>query len=471
MTQPRVAASAAGLTELLAGIAHVDGDAPRHRRRARASATRASATSSGAPRSARTRRPSRPPAGSSGRRPRSWVRRRRASMTCTWPAAGARCAASRCRPSTCGRRCSTWPAAICRGVGGARLGRGHLRARAQRAGVHLPAPRRVHHERPRGRHRGRLAGSRVRPGRPLPVQRQEVRGRPRGRHRDAPQGHASDALGGRLRQHRHRLLDARGPVARPGRRAAAHQLPARRRAVGAHPGAPGRTASWSPSAARSARWARRTPPRRSCAPTSTAIGGSSTRARVPTPSGLSKVSVQTGTSHGGVPLPGGGVAEVKLDFGTLERLSAVCRSLRPRGRGPARRLDAARRAVPPLPQGGDRRDPPRDRLPERALRPPGVPAATCARTSSRWCYAERRRRARGGRDRHPVRVQDPQEGARRPTSARCGSCRPRTPSWPRRPRTSPTSRSSSGVQGSKAMVEKYVTAPVRHRPRPDSLRG
>ncbi|MCY7417723.1 MAG: class II fructose-bisphosphate aldolase [Chloroflexi bacterium] len=42
--------------------------------------------------------------------------------------------------------------------------------------------------------------------------------------------------------------------------------------------------------------------------------------------GLSKVSVQTGTSHGGVPLPGGGVAAVKLDFDTLERLSVVCRS-------------------------------------------------------------------------------------------------------------------------------------------------
>ena len=41
--------------------------------------------------------------------------------------------------------------------------------------------------------------------------------------------------------------------------------------------------------------------------------------------GVSKVSVQTGTSHGGVPLPGGGVAEVRLDFGTLERLSAVAR--------------------------------------------------------------------------------------------------------------------------------------------------
>ncbi len=41
--------------------------------------------------------------------------------------------------------------------------------------------------------------------------------------------------------------------------------------------------------------------------------------------GLSKVSVQTGTSHGGVPLPGGGVAQVALDFGTLERLSAIAR--------------------------------------------------------------------------------------------------------------------------------------------------
>jgi fructose/tagatose bisphosphate aldolase len=45
----------------------------------------------------------------------------------------------------------------------------------------------------------------------------------------------------------------------------------------------------------------------------------------PQAAGLSKVSVQTGTSHGGVPLPGGGVAQVKVDFDTLKRLSAVCR--------------------------------------------------------------------------------------------------------------------------------------------------
>jgi tagatose 1,6-diphosphate aldolase GatY/KbaY len=41
--------------------------------------------------------------------------------------------------------------------------------------------------------------------------------------------------------------------------------------------------------------------------------------------GLSKVSVQTGTSHGGVPLPGGGVAEVALDFNVLAELSEVAR--------------------------------------------------------------------------------------------------------------------------------------------------
>jgi fructose/tagatose bisphosphate aldolase len=48
-------------------------------------------------------------------------------------------------------------------------------------------------------------------------------------------------------------------------------------------------------------------------------------ARAPGAVGLSKVSVQTGTSHGGVPLPDGGVAEVKLDFEVLRRLGEVAR--------------------------------------------------------------------------------------------------------------------------------------------------
>jgi fructose/tagatose bisphosphate aldolase len=42
--------------------------------------------------------------------------------------------------------------------------------------------------------------------------------------------------------------------------------------------------------------------------------------------GISKVSVQTGTSHGGVPLPDGSVAPVKLDFDVLRRLGEVARS-------------------------------------------------------------------------------------------------------------------------------------------------
>lgn len=40
---------------------------------------------------------------------------------------------------------------------------------------------------------------------------------------------------------------------------------------------------------------------------------------------ISKISIQTGTSHGGVPLPDGSVADVNLDFDTLESLSRISR--------------------------------------------------------------------------------------------------------------------------------------------------
>jgi fructose/tagatose bisphosphate aldolase len=40
---------------------------------------------------------------------------------------------------------------------------------------------------------------------------------------------------------------------------------------------------------------------------------------------ISKVSIQTGTSHGGVPMPDGSVARVSIDFDTLDRLSTVAR--------------------------------------------------------------------------------------------------------------------------------------------------
>jgi fructose/tagatose bisphosphate aldolase len=45
----------------------------------------------------------------------------------------------------------------------------------------------------------------------------------------------------------------------------------------------------------------------------------------PDVSGISKISVQTGTAHGGVVLPDGSIAQVNLDFRTLEELSKVAR--------------------------------------------------------------------------------------------------------------------------------------------------
>jgi hypothetical protein len=40
---------------------------------------------------------------------------------------------------------------------------------------------------------------------------------------------------------------------------------------------------------------------------------------------ISKISVQTGTTHGGVVLPDGSIAQIKLDFSTLQNLSEIAR--------------------------------------------------------------------------------------------------------------------------------------------------
>ncbi len=42
--------------------------------------------------------------------------------------------------------------------------------------------------------------------------------------------------------------------------------------------------------------------------------------------GISKISIQTGTSHGGVPLPDGSIAKVKIDFETLEKISEAAKA-------------------------------------------------------------------------------------------------------------------------------------------------
>ncbi|HON35343.1 MAG TPA: class II fructose-bisphosphate aldolase [Methanothrix sp.] len=48
--------------------------------------------------------------------------------------------------------------------------------------------------------------------------------------------------------------------------------------------------------------------------------------RGPTLKGISKISVQTGTTHGGVPLADGTVAKVKIDFEVLQKLSETARA-------------------------------------------------------------------------------------------------------------------------------------------------
>jgi len=45
----------------------------------------------------------------------------------------------------------------------------------------------------------------------------------------------------------------------------------------------------------------------------------------PGAAGLSKISIQTGTSHGGVPLPDGSIAQVKIDFDAIDQLSKLAR--------------------------------------------------------------------------------------------------------------------------------------------------
>jgi hypothetical protein len=47
--------------------------------------------------------------------------------------------------------------------------------------------------------------------------------------------------------------------------------------------------------------------------------------RAPGAAGISKISIQTGTSHGGVPLPDGSIAQVQIDFDALEKCSVLAR--------------------------------------------------------------------------------------------------------------------------------------------------
>ena len=134
-------------------------------------------------------------------------------------------------------------------------------------------------------------------------------------------------------------------------------------------------------------------------------------ARAPGATGLSKVSVQTGTSHGGVPLPGGGVAEVKLDFEVLRELGEIARS-----RGLA---GAVQHGASTLPDELFHHFPAVETAEihlatgfQNALYDhPAFPSSLMDEILA-WCADQRGRRAQGRPDRRAVPVHDAQEGDR-----------------------------------------------------------
>ena len=158
--------------------------------------------------------------------------------------------------------------------------------------------------------------------------------------------------------------------------------------------------------------------------------------------GIEKVSVQTGSSHGGR-RRGGRLGRARRD--RLQRhqddLQGRARRVRPRRRGPARRVDAAARILRALSRPRLRRDPSRDRLHEHGLRPPRVPVADEARDRA-LARQERRRGAQEGRD---ASRSSSTRRARRPsarTRKTSGTC-PRARRRPSARRSRRSSRSSS----------------------------
>jgi fructose/tagatose bisphosphate aldolase len=193
-----------------------------------------------------------------------------------------------------------------------------------------------------------------------------------------------------------------------------------------------------------------------------------TRAGGGTP-GLSKVSVQTGTSHGGVPLPGGGVAEVKLDFGTLERLSAVARSYGLAG--------AVQHGASTLPDELFHRFPEVETaeihlatgFQNLLYDHPAFPAELLA-SIEQWC-AENAADERKEGETDDQFVYKTRKKALGPNKRALWDLATKDEIIAAQQEKFSYLFQQLKVAGTRAMVEKYVAAPRRSRPVPDSLRG
>ncbi len=143
--------------------------------------------------------------------------------------------------------------------------------------------------------------------------------------------------------------------------------------------------------------------------------------------GLSKLSIQTGTAHGGVVLPDGTLAKVKIDFEALRELSEIAR----KEFGLSGCVQHGASTLPDdafhmFPQTRDLGGPPRDRVSEHHLRQPGhCPGISRRRfTTTYWSSSPRKRkraRPRSSSYTRPARRASAQRrktgGPSRPTSA------------------------------------------------------
>ena len=137
--------------------------------------------------------------------------------------------------------------------------------------------------------------------------------------------------------------------------------------------------------------------------------------------GLSKISVQSGTSHGGVVLADGSIADVKLDLDTLERLSKVARD----EYGLA---GAVQHGASTLPDTAFHNFPKRETAEIHLATNfqnmlfDHMPAELRDEIYE-WLDDEREGRAQGDRLRRAVLLQDAKEGARSVQAAALGSAR------------------------------------------------
>ena len=220
---PHVASPSRDLLARLGGIVQIDGD--RLVDRGRGALPRRGHPRPGVDRRLRraTRRRSRPPSGSSGRRARPSARDRRASTTCTWPAPGARSTGFTVPAINIRAQTFDMARTIFEAARGGRRRRGHPRACAERADLHLPAPDRLRDGGPRRGDRGELAGPVFIQGDHYQFNAKKYAEDPGGDDRGDP-ARLPPRDRRRLPEHRHRLVDARRPVEADARRAAAREL-------------------------------------------------------------------------------------------------------------------------------------------------------------------------------------------------------------------------------------------------------